>query len=689
MYALKPSVQELAWSQAEFETVSEDGTRYRWLWVEKRGKNTKLLKCKLGDRMVELIDIIPPKPGLTLHKLPWNPYNIPVIKDGQVSVDDKLLDLDYQPHFTIPDWKPKTQIPEYETVKRVYLDIETLGLEPKKDRIIAIGIYEDGQEPILLINTDEARLLQDAINQLEHIAPKLLIGHNHIEFDIPFIMERCKRYKVSHPFTMGRRPQTMTYASINGRPITYTPVYWKGVDIVDTYQLVGAEDKRTSKFTSYSLKDTAIQIGGRKERRLELSHTEITEYWKSGKHEPILEYLNYDLEDTKTLADYLLPAVYYQSEVVPLPIQTIASASPAKIWEAILEEHYGKDNLPQADEKLSYQGATVSCNPGLYRKVAKVDVSSMYPSIQLRYGICSLKDTDRIYLAVLNYLRTKRFELKKLAKDTGIALYKQRELALKILINGGYGFSGTGGYPMNCMKTAAIVTAYGRAIMSKMIEVAVANGSSIIEIDTDGLILAHDDPQYIFEAIQKELPDGIKIDLDWTDRDVYVPKMKNYIIIDKDGKVKASGEYRKRNRSELQRTFPVNYIKAYLQSPDAAEAYYNSVVEKLRSGDYPVEELSINQRIPKSSKQLLSLGNPGDKITYYWAEQPEYDKYCRKIRGEAIPTTTGDYYREEYVDLVKDLRKEILTTIDSNWVDESEEHDDSSTQLSLFSLDMV
>jgi DNA polymerase-3 subunit alpha len=109
MYALKPSVQELAWSQAEFETVSEDGTRYRWKWVEKRGKNTKLLRCKLGDRMVELIGIIPPAsnvielpqqdtpaPKKTLQDLFVNLHGHTEYSDGLMSTEQYLDQIDKQ-----------------------------------------------------------------------------------------------------------------------------------------------------------------------------------------------------------------------------------------------------------------------------------------------------------------------------------------------------------------------------------------------------------------------------------------------------------------------------------------------------------------------------------------------------------------------------------------------------------------
>jgi hypothetical protein len=623
------------------------------------------------------------KPKLSSCK-PWSPYNVPIIDSGKVEVDESALRLDYKPSFEIPDWQPSKQIQPYESTRRCYLDIETLGLDPECDRIIAIGIQLDGQPPNLLTDLDEAKLLRSALAALTKLKPQILIGHNHIAFDLPFIIKRCEKHGIKHPFRLSERQQVMTYASVHGEPIRFYPVYWRGVSIVDTYHLVGAEDKRTAKFTSYGLKDAAIQIGARDLRRLELTHTEITHCWENGHSRRILEYLAFDLEDTKALADYLVPAIYYQSEVVPLPIQEIATASPAKIWEAILEAHYGRDNLPEADPKLSYGGGYVACTPGLYRDAAKIDVSSMYPSIQLRYGICSRKDGSRHYLAVLNYLRTKRLELKGLAKQMGQAIYKQRELALKILINGGYGFSGTGGYPFNCIPTAALVTGYGRKLIQLMIDSAERFGATIIEVDTDGIILSHPQPEAVFKTVQAALPEGIGIDLDWTGKDVFVPKMKNYIIFSKDGSVKATGEYRKRNRSDLQRQFPINFILAYLESPEKASVLYCEILEQLKSGEYPVEKLSITQKIPRGAKQLLELGKPGELITYYWGEQPAYDKWCRRVEGDRIPVTSGAYFTGYYAAELRRMRAELMAVIDPSFVDMGEaapEHQQLSLSL--------
>ena len=58
--------------------------------------------------------------------------------------------------------------------------------------------------------------------------------------------------------------------------------------------------------------------------------------------------------------------------------------------------------------------------PGLHKDIAKIDVSSLYPSIMLKYGICSHKDTQRVGLSILDYLTRERLRLKEFVLSRGL-----------------------------------------------------------------------------------------------------------------------------------------------------------------------------------------------------------------------------------------------------------------------------
>jgi DNA polymerase I len=162
---------------------------------------------------------------------------------------------------------------------------------------------------------------------------------------------------------------------------------------------------------------------------------------------------------------------------------------------------------------LKFEGGLVISVPGLHKHIAKIDVSSLYPSIMLKYGICSRKDTQRVGLSILDYLTRERLRLKELGKAGDLAA-KQAEAALKVLINSLFGFYGTSGVGFNDMEAAALVTAYGRRILRFMIDVIEKAGGMQVESDTDGVFFSHTEPLLIFEKLQNALPTGIKIELE-------------------------------------------------------------------------------------------------------------------------------------------------------------------------------
>lgn len=92
--------QERAWFQTEFETSNADGTRSRWRWVEKKEKNTWLLRCSLGERYVQLIEIIPPKtlidlkPSSITEVPPKTPQDLFVNLHGHTERSDGLMSVD-------------------------------------------------------------------------------------------------------------------------------------------------------------------------------------------------------------------------------------------------------------------------------------------------------------------------------------------------------------------------------------------------------------------------------------------------------------------------------------------------------------------------------------------------------------------------------------------------------------------
>jgi DNA polymerase, archaea type len=607
-----------------------------------------------GDRRLHAsgtIDVVQPDPRKAVTRT-----------SARVEVNLDRLALSYQPAVPIPPWEPKTELQPYESLSKLYIDIETTGLDPKVDRVLMVGLMDNHGHHHIFTGTDEKVLLSELMGYLRANKPQCLIGHNHIAFDLPFLMARCDRQKVKHPFRAATKTSKITASSFHGKPIEFTPITCKGTDILDTFQQIAIWDKSAAKLNSYGLKNSTIALGLRDDRRLELSAEEIRNCWESGDHERVKEYLIFDLEDTKLLADFLLPVVWYQMGYVPkLTFQMMAVASPAlkaqKVHQALLPGHE-----PEADEPMGYDGGKVELlAPGLHSDVAKIDVASLYPSIMLNYGICSKKDPEHRFLGWLQYLTRERLRLKELAKQGDrSANFKQN--AMKILINGSYGFLGTGFYTFNDYEAAALVTAYGRKILNVMTKAVEDCGGLPIELDTDGILFSHEHPDMVATAVDLALPDGISIDLELTNCGLYAPKAKNYVIVHPNGKLTIKGIFRKRNRSELERSFPVEYIRLYfLESPAAADEYYQQVRESIASGSIDIAQLAITRKIATSEKTLVErgLGQPGDTVTYWYTEQ-QRRRRGRFTDSQPIETKTEPYWVDYYLEKLDKQRTEIL-----------------------------
>ncbi|MGB6591746.1 MAG: DNA polymerase domain-containing protein, partial [Candidatus Nitrosopolaris sp.] len=96
----------------------------------------------------------------------------------------------------------------------------------------------------------------------------------------------------------------------------------------------------------------------------------------------------------------------------------------------------------------------------------------------------------------LKIFKEGRLEQKRLGNQV-------RQLALKILINGGYGVFGSQYFKYYDPRVAELTTAYGRYTISKMKDIAQNIGFEIVYGDTDSLFLNYVNMSNVAEAISK------------------------------------------------------------------------------------------------------------------------------------------------------------------------------------------
>ena len=172
-------------------------------------------------------------------------------------------------------------------------------------------------------------------------------------------------------------------------------------------------------------------------------------------------------------------------------------------------------------ELHDYKGGTVlEPKKGLYHNLVVVDVISLYPSMAVLHNIsfdtvncecckndpdvkmpCEVtnmfnldsnrkdkkvywicKKTEGIFPRKLRLFKEERIRQKELGN-------KVKQLALKILINGGYGVFGSKFFKYYDPRVAELITAYGRYTLTKMQEIAEEMGLKVIYGDTDSLFI--------------------------------------------------------------------------------------------------------------------------------------------------------------------------------------------------------
>lgn len=597
------------------------------------------------------------------------------IDNDRAECNENKLDIFSSNQIAFPEYKPANNLQPYEEVKKLYLDIETLGLDGKKDRVILIGIKDEKHNYHIFWNIDEKIMIENALDFIKEYKPQMLVGYNLINFDIPFLINRCNVHNIQPIFKVGSKENKCASAFVFGKPVFYHPIYMDNCSVIDTYHLVLQYDNTARKLSKYDLKTATVEMDLRSERRLELNHKDIANAWGDGNINIIENYLKFDLDDTELLTSQLLPAIYYQKLFLPsVSVQDLIRLGTGTKWQMILDNLYSDRNSPTPDDKLSYEGASTFANYGLFRDCGKIDVGSLYPSIMLKYGICSHKDNHRKLLGILNYLTNERLRLKALAKQGDKeADYKQG--SMKILINSAYGLMGVGGLGYNDMSASALVTAYGRKILKFMLKSIESQGGQMVECDTDGIIFSHPNPQEVHQKLQSELPFGINIELEWTANGVYVPSdgngnglKKNYIVFKGGHDIKLKGKYRKREVSQLEREFPVEYLRLFLIDPTQAEDYYKSQKSEILSGNYPIHKLGQTRKIKSNEKQLSHLGNQGDVVTFWEADNGS--------KTSTIEDGYNAYYYLSKIDeILLGIKRDLNLVINSN--------NNDSEQLSL------
>jgi DNA polymerase, archaea type len=616
---------------------------------------------------------------------------------------------------------------DFDDVLRLYVDIEVITSEgfdfPNPDRpgdkVMIISMLTNKGEEIVLHGDDEKTVLKDFIKEFRRIDPTVVVGHNIFNFDLPYLETRFLMHGID--FALGRNGSSpdkfITNIKLAEKDKEYTNWQVWGRHVMDTMFMAMQWDVVQRKLDSYSLKDIAKTLGFAAEDREYVDGSQITKVWQTDRQR-LIRYALDDVRETRQIDLTMGGAIFYLTQMVPMSLQDAwRYGAGTKIDSMFAREYYRQDwSLPLASPKQDYGGGYAEARvTGLTSgRIAGIDVASLYPTIMETAEVISHKDELNMFGTVLRVLKKERLRIKRAAKtfkDQGMKRQAQmedaRQNSMKLVINSMYGWLGWEFGMFNDYDEAARVTTIGQSIIKKMIEVAEGYGSTVIKVDTDGLLMTIpelwiDAEEAYTELIQDNVNawypgGGIEIEHDGNYAKALIVDDKSYVLLGLDGSIKIKGNTLKsRSMEPFCREFLDSCIRAVMDArPEDIREIYDQVDFRVASGMLGLSDIlskrELNQSLEEYRNKRSGGGNPiaqyevalrsrrplrkGDRVAYYISKPKKtWQVVGNKMveRDEVLPTSAlateasdynFDYFEKHYTKRLVAVTKRLLVIL--------------------------
>ena len=501
---------------------------------------------------------------------------------------------------------------DYGDLRRVQLDIETLGLDPTvEDAAVVAAVLRtsDGDEAFLINEGSELDLLNRLSTWILDHDPDVIEGHNIFNFDLPFLVKRAERAGIALNWGRNGAPITVLEGSsrfkVAALSLPFTYVHVSGRHIVDTYQQIQRYDIG-GRLSSYALKKVMAALYPEQQREI-IPGEDIRGVWERGELARLEAYNLADARDVDTLSRLTMPTEFYQTQIVPRSFQSVATGGTGEKINDLMVRAYLADrhSIPKAATAVPYPGGHAELiRSGAFAPVVKCDVESLYPSIMLSHGIASNRDNLNAALPMLGELTQRRLDAKRRVRSAPVeeqGIWNALQGSFKVLINSFYGYLGYGGGLFNDFDAATKVTVIGQDIIKQVVMGLEATGSVPIEVDTDGVYFVPPEgvrgeaaeAKYI-AAIGQALPAGIRLAWDGSYDGMLSLRLKNYALLEQTGTLTMRGSsLRSRQLERCFRDFLQASAEAFIRgNDDAVRVGYFALAEQIRERRLPVAAFS-------------------------------------------------------------------------------------------------
>ena len=428
----------------------------------------------------------------------------------------------------------------------------------ENDRITAIALSDSTGWERLISGKEygEAEMLHELVQEIQRRDPDVIEGHNIFRFDLEYLEARARRHKVA--LTFGRDGSRLSgHASrmqMAERTITYRKYEIFGRHIIDTWILAQHYDVATRELETFGLTDIARHFGVAGAERAYVPGDKASWYFDHDA-DTLFRCALDDVRETRAIAEILSPSYFVQAQIFPFSYQNMPLRGNAtKIDTLFLREYlHQRHSVPFPDEVGAVIGGFTDMEyQGTANHVLHCDVTSLYPSIMLVYQYLPKKDELGVFPGLLTDLRSFRLKAKELARDAedeeGRIYFNALQSTFKILINSFYGYLGFQMGHFNDFSAANQVTAKGRELIQSAVAWLKGKDARIIEVDTDGIYFVP--PESVKTVIDEAkliadlgdiLPKGIELELDGRYPAMFSYKMKNYALLDEQGRLRIKG----------------------------------------------------------------------------------------------------------------------------------------------------
>lgn len=379
---------------------------------------------------------------------------------------------------------------DYDETLRMIFDLETTGLDTKKDRIEQIGVRFNRPvkykgkvynfERVFAVEGDteevrDASEMEAIRNFLLCIAlfkPDVITGHNSENFDWNMLIGACERlgttmYELSKEFFNGEpiyKSQKENVLKLGGEVEKYRPTIVPHTVITDSLHAVRRAQAIDSNMKKADLKYATKYAKLVKKNRVYVPGEKISTIWNDNEAHYAFNDNDgkwYEITDKKPLKDgyetvtgryiverYLLDDLWecdkvelkYNAtnflicKILPLPYQKCTTMGTAGQWKALLMAWSYENGLaiPDAPNTGKFTGGLSRLlKVGYVDNVIKLDYNSLYPSIILTWGIEDEKDLMGTMLKFLEYVLTTREVSKGLKKKAGKVVEKYEKRLAK------------------------------------------------------------------------------------------------------------------------------------------------------------------------------------------------------------------------------------------------------------------